>query len=213
MTGRLLPATLICLLVSITGVASAHEHHAPSQARQTLSAPADTLAKDALHAPEETGQPRHHADSPAAENASSASTPYLEQAADLHAAIVHFPIAWVMMVALWEAWALARRRKSPEAGLPLAMLAALAFLPAAATGLLHADLMQATSPLSDLIDLHKVLALTSALLMILAAALRLGLRRRPSNWIRAAYLIILAAVLVLCLSAGQQGGLIVRSEM
>lgn len=212
MAGRLLLATLICLLVSVPGVATAHEHHAPPQAKQTLSAPPDTLAHDAPHTPEETGLPRHHADSPAAA-ASSASTSYLEQAADLHAAIVHFPIAWVLMVALWEAWALARRRQSPEVGLPLALLAALAFLPAAATGLLHADLMQATSPLSDLIDFHKVLALTSALLMILAAALRLGLRRRPSTGLRAAYLIILAVVLVLCLSAGQQGGLIVRSEM
>jgi len=138
----------------------------------------------------------------------------LDRAADLHTAIVHFPIAWVLLLVLLEGWSMFRGRPIPEMGLPLAILAALSFLPTAVTGLLHAHEMASAAPaLQEVIRFHRNLALSGCVLMGLAAGLRLLLRRRPSTGLRVAYWVVLVAVLALSLSAGHQGGIIAHSEM
>ncbi len=60
----------------------------------------------------------------------------------LHPALVHFPIAWVMLVQVMDLAAIVSRRKEwTTVGLYLLMLACLSFIPAAATGLIRAGAM------------------------------------------------------------------------
>jgi heme A synthase len=94
----------------------------------------------------------------------------------------------------------------------LAILAAFSFLPAVVTGLLHAQEMSSATPeLQEVIQFHRNLALAGGVLMLLAAGLRLWLRRSTKASPRAAYGLLLVAALVLGMIAGHQGGIIAHS--
>jgi uncharacterized membrane protein len=203
---------LICCSLAIQSPVLAHQRHAAAQAARTIETSSDSASERSPRSAASLAPTTTPVATASVEIVPRPVNAFLDVAADLHSAIIHFPIAWVVLLFLLETWALVRRRPAPEAGMPLALLAALSFLPAAATGLIHAGLMAAAPPLSDLIAYHRSLALTGASLMVLAAGLRLGLRFRPSPGLRAGYLAVLVMVLVLCLAAGHQGGLVVRSH-
>ncbi len=205
---------IVCGLLLIMGPASAHSHDDHHEATQTIAAPSDTVSTAQIteavrpskaHAGMEMGSPGEE---------DTLTGTLLDTAADLHSALVHFPIAWVLLLVLFEAWFLMRGRPTPEIGLPLAVLAALSFVPTAVTGLLHASEMASAAPaLQEVILFHRNLALAGGVLVWLAAGLRLLLRRRPSAGLRVAYWVVLVAVLALSLNAGHQGGIIAHSEM
>jgi uncharacterized membrane protein len=110
-----------------------------------------------------------------------------------------------------EAWTLAKGRELLPIGQTLAVLVALSFLPTAATGLLHASMMEATPDLQRTIETHRLLALLSALLMVVAAGLRWYASKQRALALRAAYLGLVGLTLLLVLSAGYLGGIVSRS--
>ncbi|MDP2361414.1 MAG: hypothetical protein Q8O14_11820 [bacterium] len=192
-------------LVVLSARLEAHEHkehHEASPAQDTtlqVNTPAPASAQPPM-VMIETGA--HHHD---------VEGGFLDLVADNHATLVHFPIAWVLLLVMLEAWTLAKGRELPPIGQTLAVLVALSFLPTAATGLLHASMMEATPDLQRTIETHRLLALLSALLMVVAAGLRWYASKQRALALRAAYLGLVGLTLLLVLSAGYLGGIVSRS--
>ena len=200
-------AFALVLLICSQAHAHGKNHHPVSTAGQTAG-----LAIDSAKVPAPMSAAQHALMLHPESHDHEAEGGVLDALAESHAALVHFPIAWVLLLFLWEVWTLGRGRELQAMGQPLALLAALSFLPTALTGLLHASMLNAAAPLQELLDTHRLLAILSGLLMVVAAGLRFHAQRRPSRAFRTAYLLTLTATLLLVLFAGHMGGQIVRSD-
>jgi uncharacterized membrane protein len=112
----------------------------------------------------------------------------------LHPALVHLPIAWLVLLVLVELGSLIRRRQEWErTGLWLLLLAVASAIPAIATGLLRAEEMLAEAPEAAGLALrHRNLMFGAAGAAAVALALRLA-RRPPRGAWRALYLAIVLA--------------------
>lgn len=131
----------------------------------------------------------------------------------LHAAVVHVPIGWLLMVLLVDLGALFLRREGwHEVGL-LALVATVAsFAPAIASGLLRAGQLPAGSPMAALVDVHRTLVFVTAGLTVGALAVRLGARNRLRGALRGLYFVLLVGAVVLVGAAGHWGGKMVYGE-
>jgi uncharacterized membrane protein len=112
----------------------------------------------------------------------------------LHPALVHFPIAGLVALAIVDFLGLILRREAwRQAGMVVLIAAGVSLLPAAGTGLLRAAYMQTDATEHALLVTHRTLNLTVAGLVAVALVLRL-LRRRQQQGLQGAYRIVYLAL-------------------
>jgi uncharacterized membrane protein len=125
----------------------------------------------------------------------------------LHPALVHFPIAWLVGLALVDFVGLVRKREAwQRAGIFVLAGTVLSLVPTAATGLLRAAHMQFDANLRALLVVHRTLNFVVAGLLLVALAFRLARRNRLDGWWRHAYLVLVFAATGAVLVAADFGG-------
>jgi uncharacterized membrane protein len=125
----------------------------------------------------------------------------------LHPALVHFPIAWLVGLALVDFVGLVRKREAwQRAGIFVLAGTVLSLLPTAATGLLRAAHMEFDANLHALLVVHRTLNFVVAGLLLAAFALRLARRNRLDGWWRLGYLALVFAATCAVLVAADFGG-------
>jgi uncharacterized membrane protein len=125
----------------------------------------------------------------------------------LHPALVHFPIAWLVGLAIIDFFGLVRRREEwQRAGIFVLAGTVLSLLPTAATGLLRAAHMPSDAATHALLVTHRALNFAVAGLVLAAFALRLWRRNSLAGRWRISYLVLLFAATGLVLVAADFGG-------
>ena len=128
----------------------------------------------------------------------------------LHPALVHFPIAGLVALALVDFIGLALRREAwRQAGIVVLIATAISLLPTAATGLLRAAYMSTDAAEHAILVTHRTLNFTVAGLLAAALVLRAVRRNHLQGVLRVAYLALLFAATGLVLVAASFGGRLV----
>jgi uncharacterized membrane protein len=124
-----------------------------------------------------------------------------------HPALVHFPIAWLVGLAIIDFLGLVRRREEwQRVGIFVLAGTLLSLLPTAATGLLRAAQMPTDAATHALLVTHRTLNFAVAGLVLAAFALRLWQRNVLEGWWRISYLALLFAATAMVLLAADFGG-------
>jgi uncharacterized membrane protein len=129
-----------------------------------------------------------------------------------HPMLVHFPIAWVMLLLLVDLATFLLRRPWQTFGYLLGLGVALSVFPVVVTGLLRAATMGASGELLDLIVDHRNLALTASTVLLIAIVLRVARRNHLVGWTRSAYLGLLLVATALIGITGHYGGMVVHGK-
>ena len=131
-----------------------------------------------------------------------------------HVVVIHFPIALFMASALFDLLARWRRDKTLSTAAYYNLLgAAVAALPAVATGLIAWQWLFEGEKLKGNLRFHLILGLTSAGLIWLLAWWRMRQRRRSEGRFTVPYLVVeLLAVTVIALT-GHLGGILSGVEI
>lgn len=130
----------------------------------------------------------------------------------LHPLLVHFPIAWLLLLGLVDGLTFGLRRGHwARAGLWLLALAVLSAIPAVVTGLLRADHVQDPKLIEELVE-HRNLALMTLGAAALALALRVIRRNELSGLYRLLYLALIVGAMGLVIATGHHGGMLVYGE-
>jgi len=125
----------------------------------------------------------------------------------MHPALVHFPIAWLVGLALIDFVGLILKREAwQRAGIFVLGGTVLSLLPTAATGLLRAAHMPSDPAVHSLLVTHRTLNFAVASLVLAAFALRLVRRNRLQGPSRVVYLVLVFAATALVLVAADFGG-------
>ena len=125
----------------------------------------------------------------------------------LHPALVHFPIAWLVGLALVDFVGLVLKREEwQRVGIFVLAGTVLSLLPTAATGLLRAAHMPSDVAVHSLLVTHRTLNFAMAGLVLAAFVLRLLRRDRLQGWWRVVYLSLVFAATGLVLLAADFGG-------
>lgn len=128
----------------------------------------------------------------------------------MHPAIVHFPLAWLVGLALVDFIALVLRRTSwSDFGLPILGLTVLGMLAAAGTGLLRSAYMFMDADDHAVMVKHRTLNFVVAGLCVLALGLRWQRRHQFVGPWRITYLVMIFAATALVLVSGSLGGRLV----
>jgi uncharacterized membrane protein len=138
----------------------------------------------------------------------------LEWLSRLHAALVHLPLGWVLLLALCDATALlGRRYELMMPGLYLCGLSVLSFIPAGATGLLRFSyLPQATAADAAQGLLHRNLMFGAAAALAICFAVRVRYREHFEGRPLQVYLLFLMVAVGLTLVGGHLGGALVYGD-
>jgi uncharacterized membrane protein len=124
-----------------------------------------------------------------------------------HPALVHFPIAWLVGLAIIDFFGLVRRREEwQRAGIFVLAGTVLSLLPTAATGLLRAAHLPMDAAMHALLVTHRTLNFVVAGLILAAFALRLWRRNSLRGGWRIAYLGLVVAACGAVLLAADFGG-------
>ena len=124
-----------------------------------------------------------------------------------HPALVHFPIAWLVGLAIIDFFGLVRRRQEwQRAGIFVLAGTVLSLLPTAATGLLRATHMPTDAATHALLVTHRTLNFVVAGLVLAAFALRLWRRNSLQGGWRITYLALVVAACGAVLLAADFGG-------
>lgn len=124
-----------------------------------------------------------------------------------HPALVHFPIAWLVGLAIIDFLGLVRRREVwQRAGIFVLAGTVLSLLPTAATGLLRAAHMPMDAATHALLVTHRTLNFAVAGLVLAAFALRLWRRNSLQGGWRITYLALVVAACCAVLLAADFGG-------
>jgi len=124
-----------------------------------------------------------------------------------HPALVHFPIAWLVGLAIIDFFGLVRRRQEwQRAGIFVLAGTVLSLLPTAATGLLRATHMPTDAATHALLVTHRTLNFAVAGLVLAAFALRLWRRNSLQGVWRITYLALVVAACGAVLLAADFGG-------
>jgi len=122
-------------------------------------------------------------------------------------ALVHFPIAWLVGLAIIDFFGLVRRREEwQRVGIFVLAGTVLSLLPTAATGLLRAAHMPSDAATHALLVAHRTLNFAVAGLVLAAFALRLWRRNSLAGRWRISYLVLLFAATGMVLVAADFGG-------
>jgi uncharacterized membrane protein len=128
----------------------------------------------------------------------------------MHPAMVHFPIAWLVLLLLVDLRTLALQRAGWERlGLYVLAGTALAFATASLSGWLRAEELPRSPPTATLLEAHHLLAYSAGGVLLAALLLRLARKNRlegPWRWL---YLALLASATGLVLWAGHRGAKLV----
>jgi uncharacterized membrane protein len=125
----------------------------------------------------------------------------------LHPALVHFPIAWLVALALVDFVGLVLKREAwQRAGIFVLAGTVLSLVPTAATGLLRAAHMPSDAAVHALLVTHRGLNFAVAGLVVAAFVIRLLRRDRLQGPSRVVYLTLVFAATALVLVAADFGG-------
>jgi len=138
---------------------------------------------------------------------------FAETAARMHPALVHLPIGWLLLLLLVDLVGVGLAREPFRAVGPwIGVLTVLAFVPAAATGLLRQSFPPYDRVADPLLVTHRTLMLAVAGVTLVAVALRLLRRNRLTGAWKWAYLVLLAGAAATITIAGHLGGKLVFGE-
>lgn len=121
----------------------------------------------------------------------------------LHPAVVHFPIAWLLLLLIVEIVGV-RRPAWHGAGLWMLLATLLTCMGAILTGLLRASHLRAGSEAAQFVNLHRNLNLAMTLTLLLALAVRLLADRQA--WGKWTYRALILTATALVLLAANLGG-------
>jgi uncharacterized membrane protein len=130
----------------------------------------------------------------------------------LHPLLVHFPIAWLVLLVLVDLATFVLRRPWQTFGYLLGIGVALSVIPVVATGLLRMASMGATGELFDLLIEHRNLALAASTVVLVAVGLRAVRRNQLAGWARHVYLALILVATALISSAAHHGGMAVYGK-
>jgi uncharacterized membrane protein len=136
-----------------------------------------------------------------------------ELAGRMHPALVHFPIGWITLVLLLDLLTFVLGRRELEtAGLWVLAFGVLAFIPAAASGLLRADTLTVSAGIYYPVELHRNLAFLVLLICLIALVTRFKSRKNLTGAVQWAYLAMMVAAAGLIGFVGHLGGKMVYGE-
>ena len=128
----------------------------------------------------------------------------------LHPALVHFPIALILVAAVAELLCVARKDgRYADAARFMVTAAAWISLPAAATGFLRAGNITMDATEQHLFVVHRIAGIATPVLIFLCAGLGEGVRRSGQIWELMLYRAVLLMSAVSAVIAGYYGGEIV----
>jgi uncharacterized membrane protein len=128
----------------------------------------------------------------------------------LHSALVHFPIAWLLLLLLVDFVAFGLGREAwRQVGLYVLLGTALSFAPAIIAGFLRADQLPKAADTTTLLVAHRNLALVTAGIFAAALITRLARRNRLAGAWKWGYLALLVAATVAVMWTGHKGGRLV----
>lgn len=211
------------MLVTVDGVAAKHRAHPlahknanlPRKAKKSSPPPAGKAEEveevepvEAVEAVESTSS----GDSKPAEVGDE--TPgFMEVVSRLHPAVVHLPIAWVMLLFLADFGAFVlNRREVQAAGLYLSVLAFLSFFPSALTGLLRLEhLPQDPTAIAPAL-VHRNLMYVCCVLSGAMAGLRIWKKNELEGVLRWTYLAMVSVTFFLVGWGAHLGGRLVYGD-
>lgn len=129
-----------------------------------------------------------------------------------HPLLVHFPIAWAMLLLLVDLATFALRRPWQTFGYLLGIGVALSVFPVVTSGLLRMSTMGASGELLELVVDHRNLALAASSVLLVAVALRVARRNDLIGFTRTAYLGLLLVATALIGLTGHYGGMVVHGK-
>ena len=125
----------------------------------------------------------------------------------MHPALVHFPLAWLFGLLVIDVVGLGLGRSEWQRWGYFALVGtALAFLPAAVTGLVREDYMPSDPEVARALTIHRFLNFTVLGLVLAALAFRRFRRNDLQGWNRHAYLALVIVATGLVLVAADFGG-------
>ncbi|RJO74291.1 MAG: DUF2231 domain-containing protein [Myxococcales bacterium] len=131
----------------------------------------------------------------------------------LHPPIVHFPVAWLLLLALIDAATFLFARPWTTGGYYLGFLALLSFIPAAVTGFLRYNALGLAGDAHELAETHRNIVLTAFALLLVAVILRARKKNRLDGAARWVYLaLVFAATLAVSLGGHLGGKLVFGAE-
>ena len=132
---------------------------------------------------------------------------------ELHVVIVHFPIALAVCAVLADLLWLATRKDSfKNAGMYCLVLAAISALPVVITGLIKVWGRDYGGDYLYIVTVHKYLGITSFVIAVVAAGIRLGCRQGMKKWWLASYGILMLALAVCIAITSHYGGMLVHGQ-
>src|SRR5688572_8352959 len=127
-----------------------------------------------------------------------------------HPALVHFPVALVLVALVAEGLCIARRDgRYADIARFLILVAAWLSVPAAITGFLRAGSITLDADEQQLFAIHRVAGIATPVLVFLCAGLGEGVRRSGQIWELMLYRVVLVLAAISTLLAGYVGGEIV----
>jgi uncharacterized membrane protein len=127
-----------------------------------------------------------------------------------HPALVHFPVALVLVALVAEGLCIARRDgRYADIARFLILAAAWLSVPAAITGFLRAGSITLDADEQQLFAIHRVAGIATPVLVFLCAGLGEGVRRSGQIWELMLYRVVLVLAAISTLLAGYVGGEIV----
>lgn len=128
----------------------------------------------------------------------------------LHPALVHFPVALVLVALVAEGLCIARRDgRYADIARFMILAAAWISIPASITGLIRADWVEFDPAQQRLFEVHRVAGIATPVLVFLCAGLGEGVRRSGQVWELILYRIVLVLAAASTAVAGYYGGEIV----
>jgi uncharacterized membrane protein len=138
-------------------------------------------------------------------------SPLLSYIGSKHPAVVHFPIAWMVLLCLVELVGLSRRHHSwHEAGKYLLVLTVAGFLPAVGSGLIQADAIVFTGQYVEILELHRNLNFVAAGVALVALAVRWRLNTRDNRHYHLMYVAVVVVATGITMYSGHLGGRLVH---
>ncbi len=135
---------------------------------------------------------------------------FLDAVGRLHPALVHFPVALLVMAAVAELLCIIRREGYfADAARFMVTAAAWMAAPAALAGFARASAITIPPSAEDAFAIHRIAGIVVAVLAVLAASLAAGVRRSGQIWELFLYRIVLLLAVASALVAACYGGEIV----